>query len=51
MSDKIKVHGIFSNDDELCPYETQIPIWNTIPFNGRGRYVYIDGAHGDQVGR
>ena len=49
MSDKIKVHGIFSNQDELCHYDEQRRYWNKIP--NRGEYVYIDGVHGDAVGR
>ena len=49
MSDKIKVHGIFSNQDSLCPSTGQMHYWNKIP--NRGEYVYIDGVHGDLVGR
>ena len=49
MSDKIKVHGIFANQDSLCPSTGQMHYWNKIP--NRGEYVYIDGVHGDLVGR
>ena len=62
MSDKIKVHAIFSNKDKLCPPERQLSILNTVPRNSRGRYEYFDDCkldddqvyyceHGDLVGR
>ena len=49
MSNKIPVKGIFSNQDALCPADDQLHYWNKIP--NREEYVYIDGVHGDQVGR
>ena len=49
MSNQIPVKGIFSNQDALCPSGDQLHYWNKIP--NRGEYVYIDGVHGDQVGR
>ena len=49
MSDKIPCKVIFSNEDTLCPSADQLRTWNKIP--NRGEYIYLEGYHGDQVGR
>ena len=48
MSDKIKVHGIFSNDDELCPFKDQELYWGRMPDRSKGEIVKIDGISGKE---